>query len=483
LQTSSGYRSTVAGVVLAASTFATMHHYGLEPAKCWTAAVTVLCAIWWIFESLPLAATSIVPFAVFPLVGVLEEKEVGSAYGDPAVLLFMAGFMLAQAAEKTGAHRRMAHGIVAAIGHTSGRLMVLALMVATAFTSMWVSNTAAALMMLPVAMAVLERDDTRKLGVPLLLGIAYSSSIGGIATPIGTPPNGVFLAAYKEATGNTVPFHEWILIGGVVAILMLFVAWIVLTWNLGGIPSADVQTEGEWTTPQKRILTVLGITALAWITREIPFGGWSTLLADYVGPTEAGDATVALIAVVALFLIPSGAAPASDGGEGDNSRLLDWPTAKKIPWGVLLLFGGGIAIAKAFDTSGLSNDIGALVANLRDWPPLAVIAVLTIAVTFFSEFTSNTATSNILMPILAAAAASNSLEPAVLMFPATLANSLAFMMPVGTPPNALVFGTGRVRIADMIRYGLVLNLASAAIVTLVCWKLVPIVFEAAPIAP
>lgn len=472
---SSRYRSTFVGLALSAATFATTCHYGLEPAKCWTAAVTVLCAIWWIFESLPLAATSIVPFAVFPLVGVLSEKDVGSAYGDPAVLLFMAGFMLAQAAEKSGAHRRMAHGIVAAIGHTSGRLMVLAFLIATGFISMWVSNTAAALMMLPVAMAVLECDTSKKLGVPLLLGIAYSSSIGGIATPIGTPPNGVFLAAYKTATGNTVPFHEWLLIGGLVAVLMLFVAWVVLTWNLGGVPSVEVETEGEWTTQQKRILTVLGLTALAWITREIPFGGWSALLTDSLGPTEAGDATVALIAVVVLFLLPS--------GTGDGSRLLDWPTAKKIPWGVLLLFGGGIAIAKAFDASGLSTDIGSLVANLRDWPPLAVIAVLTLAVTFFSEFTSNTATSNILMPILAAAAAANTIEPAVLMFPATLANSLAFMMPVGTPPNALVFGTGRVRIKDMIRYGLVLNLASTAIVTLVCWKLVPYVFDAAPNVP
>lgn len=439
----------------------------------------MLCAIWWIFESLPLAATSIVPFAVFPLVGVLSEKDVGAAYGDPAVLLFMAGFMLAQAAEKSGAHRRMAHGIVAAIGHTSGRLLVLAFLIATGFISMWVSNTAAALMMLPVAMAVLECDTSKKLGVPLLLGIAYSSSIGGIATPIGTPPNGVFLAAYKTVTGNTVPFHEWLLIGGLVAVLMLFVAWVVLTWNLGGVPSVEVETEGEWTTPQKRILSVLGLTALAWITREIPFGGWSALLTDSLGRTEAGDATVALIAVVALFLLPSGTAPGTDSG----SRLLDWPTAKKIPWGVLLLFGGGIAIAKAFDASGLSTDIGSLVANLRDWPPLAVIAVLTLAVTFFSEFTSNTATSNILMPILAAAAAANTIEPAVLMFPATLANSLAFMMPVGTPPNALVFGTGRVRIKDMIRYGLVLNLASTAIVTLVCWKLVPYVFDAAPNVP
>jgi sodium-dependent dicarboxylate transporter 2/3/5 len=211
------------------------------------------------------------------------------------------------------------------------------------------------------------------------------------------------------------------------------------------------------------VLTVLGLTALAWITREIPFGGWS----GFVGASEAGDTTVALLAVVVLFLVPSGA--------GDGRRLLDWPTAKRIPWGVLLLFGGGIAIAKAFEASGLSTSIGGLVGMLRDWPTFSVLGVLCVAVTFFSEFTSNTATSNILMPILAAAAAANGMNPAMLMFPATLSNSLAFMLPVGTPPNALVFGTGRVRMADMVRYGLVLNLAGSAIVTLVCWKLIPLV--------
>ncbi len=463
----SRYPSTIAGLALAAITFMLMASQGMTTPQCWTAAVTVLCAIWWIFESLPLAATSLVPFVIFPLSGVLTERDVGAAYGDPMVLLFMGGFMLAKAAEHSGAHRRLAHAIVAAIGHASGRRLVLAFMVATAFTSMWVSNTAAALMMLPVAMAVLECDESGRLSVPLLLGIAYSASIGGVATPIGTPPNGVFMAAYATATGVSVPFHEWFALGSIITVLMLAVAWIVLTWRLGGVPGVEVDSEGEYTVMQKRILVVLGLTALAWITREIPFGGWSELFSTYVGPSAAGDTTVALAAVVALFLLPSGAR--------DGSRLLDWPTAKSIPWGVLLLFGGGIAIAKAFDASGLSTSIGGLVGVLSDWPTLAVLGTLTVSVTFFSEFTSNTATSNILMPILAAAAAANAMAPAMLMIPATFSNSLAFMMPVGTPPNALVFATGRVRITDMVRYGLILNLASSVIVTLVCWKLIPVI--------
>lgn len=462
------YPSLLAGLLLAVGTCCAMQHFSMPAPQCITAAVTVLCACWWIFESLPLEATSLVPFAAFPLLGVLSEKDVGAAYGDPIVLLFMGGFMLAQAAEACGAHRRLAHSIVAAIGNTSARRLILAFMIATAFVSMWVSNTAAALMMLPVAMAVIECDTEGRLHVPLLLGIAYSASIGGVATPIGTPPNGVFLAAYAKTTGDTVPFHEWLLLGGAVAVLMLAVAWLVLTWKLGGVQSVDVDIEGTWTTTQKRVLTVLGLAAVAWITREIPFGGWSALLERYIGPTEAGDTTVALVAVVILFLVPSGA--------GDGSRLLDWSTAKQIPWGVLLLFGGGIAIAKAFDASGLSQSIGSLVDQLQDWPTLAVIGTLCLLVTFFSEFTSNTATSNILMPVLAAAAVANQLDPALLMFPATLSNSLAFMMPVGTPPNALVFGTGRVRIIDMVRYGFILNLSSTAIVTLVCWKLLPVVF-------
>ena len=295
----------------------------------------------------------------------------------------MGGFMLAQAAEHSGAHRRMAHAIVAAIGHTSGRRLVLAFMIATAFTSMWVSNTAAALMMLPVAMAVLECDESGRLGVPLLLGIAYSASIGGVATPIGTPPNGVFLAAYRTATGATVPFHEWLIIGGIVAVLMLAVAWLVLTWKLGGVPSVEVETEGQWTVTQKRVLAVLGLTALAWITREIPYGGWSTLVGCERSRRHDGRAHRR------RDPIPR------PQRKGDGSRLLDWPTAKQIPWGVLLLFGGGIAIAKAFEASGLSTSIGGLVGMLRDWPTLAVLATLCVTVTFFSEFTSNTATSGI----------------------------------------------------------------------------------------
>ncbi len=456
--------STLGGVLLAAAVFGATSYGGLTPPQAWTAAVTVLCATWWVLEALPSAATSLVPLVVFPIVGVLSEREVAAAYGDRIILLFMGAFMMSKAVEHWGAHRRIAHAMVARIGSTSGPRIVLAFMLTTTLCSFWINNTAITLMMLPVALALLEQDKSGRLAVPLLLGVAYCASIGGIATPIGTAPNGVFQINYQKVTGHTVPFHEWIVIGSVVAMLMTTAAWLVLSWCARGVSSIQIQTGGKWTKAQIRTLIVFGLAALAWITREIPYGGWSEWLENSV----AGDTTVAVAAALALFLIPS--------GEPQGGRLLDWPTAVSIPWGVLILFGGGLAIAAAFESSGLSRFIGEAVTGIREWHTLAIIAVLCLVVTFLSEVTSNTATSNILMPILAAAAIANGIEPALLMFPATLSNSLAFMMPVGTPPNAIVYGTGQVRIIDMVRYGFVLNLVGAVIVTLVCWQLLPLVF-------
>jgi sodium-dependent dicarboxylate transporter 2/3/5 len=456
--------STLGGVLLAGIVYVSMRATGMPESQCSTAAITGLCAVWWIFESLPLPATSLVPLAAFPILGVLTEKQAAAAYGDPIVLLFMGGFFISKAAERCGAHRRIAEALLARIGSTSGPRILLAYMLASALVSMWISNTATTLMMMPVALAVLESDTSGKLAVPLLLGVAYAASIGGIATPIGTPPNGVFLAVYHGVTGQSVPFHQWMILGGTVAILMLTSAWLVLCWGLRGAAAVEFERAKSWTAAQKRTLAVFGIAALAWITREIPYGGWSAL----VGPTAAGDMTVAIVAVLALFLIPN--------ADAEGGRLLDWQTAASIPWGVLILFGGGIAIATAFESSGLSAVIGETVHGVRDWPVLAVIAVICLGITFLSEVTSNTATSNILMPILAAAAKANGMDPAVLMVPATLSNSLAFMMPVGTPPNAIVYASGQVRIADMVRYGLVLNLVGAAIVALVSWQLLPVVF-------
>jgi solute carrier family 13 (sodium-dependent dicarboxylate transporter), member 2/3/5 len=459
--------SILAGILAAAAAFFAMQYAAGTRDQCWTAAVAMLCAFWWVLEALPLAATSLVPLVMFPLTGVLTERQAANSYGDPIVLLFMGGFMISKAAEHWGAHRRIAQGMIATIGGTSGRRLVLAMMLATALISMWISNTAVTLMMLPVAMALVERDTSGRLAVPLLLGVAYSASIGGIATPIGTAPNGVFLANYQHITGETIPFYQWMILGVPLSLVLLGAAWLLLTFRLGRIDEISTSTQEHWTTPQKRTVFIFGLACLAWITREIPCGGWSHWLA--VPDHGASDMTVALAAALALFLTPSG-----DAERGDY--LLDWPTAAKIPWGILILFGGGIAIANAFEESGLSARVGELVQGLNDWPLLAVIGVVCFSLTFFSEFTSNTATSNILMPILAAAAKANGMNPALLMIPATLANNLAFMMPVGTPPNAIVYSTGNVRIRDMVRAGFLLNIICATIVSLVCWQVLPLVF-------
>jgi len=464
---SARFLSLVGGVLIAAVAFFATQHAGLTAAQSWTAAVTTLCAIWWVLEALPLAATALIPLVVFPLAGVLTDRQAAASYGDPVILLFMGGFMLSKAIEHWGAHQRIAHITISTIGGHSGRRIVLGMLMATTLISMWISNTAVALMMLPVAMALVDRDKSGKLAVPLLLSVAYGSSIGGIATPIGTAPNGVFMFVYRESTGQSVTFFQWMMFGVPLSLIMMIVAWLLLIFRMGKVPTLEVRADEKWATPQIRTLIVFGFAALAWITREIPYGGWQELI-GYSG--EGGDMIVAVTAALAMFLIPA--------GNGERGRtLLDWKTASSISWGILILFGGGLAIATAFKTSGLSSHIGDLVQGLRDWPTLAVIATVCFAVTFLSEFTSNTATATILMPILAAAAKANGMNPALLMIPATFSNSLAFMMPVGTPPNAIVYGTGHVRISQMVRAGFVLNIVGATIVTFYCWWLLPLIFD------
>jgi sodium-dependent dicarboxylate transporter 2/3/5 len=461
------YWSTIGGVVVAALVFGGLQHAGATTPQCWTAATAALCAVWWICETLPLAATSLLPLVIFPLAGVLEEKKVAAAYGDTVILLFLGGFMMSQAVERWHAHRRIAQMVMTIVGSGSGKRVVFAIMLATTLISMWINNTSTCLMMLPVALAIADSDKSGKLGVPLLLGVAYCSSIGGIATPIGTAPNGVFMSAYREATGLTIPFFRWMVLAVPISLVMMIACWLLLTIRLGNTLSIHLAKSEKWTQPQIRVLSVFGLAALAWITREVPFGGWSRLVGL---PRESGDMIVAVTAAIAMFLIPS-------GDKKQGSRLLDWKTAESIPWGILILFGGGIAIARAFESSGLSEVIGDLAHGLGGWHSLAIIATLCFASTFLSEFTSNTATANILMPILAATAKANDMSPLLLMIPATLSNSLAFMMPVGTPPNAIAYGTGHVKIRDMVRYGFILNVVGAIITTLICWQLLPVVFE------
>ena len=430
---------------------------GLPAPQCWTAAITSLCAVWWITEPIPIPATSMIPFALLPFAGVLSHRDLATAYGHTLILLFLGGFLLSAAMERSGAHRRLAVAMVRTLGRGGGRRLVLGFMIATAVLSMWISNTATALMMLPIAVAVIRSADERdaaSLAPPLLLGIAYGASIGGLGTPVGTPPNVVFLSVYAEHTGREIDFLGWMKIGVPVTVVMLPIAWLWITRRLRGIGHLSMPAPGAWTKAEVRVAIVFVITAMAWMTRRY----WSSRL----GLEEVGDSTVALLAAVGLFLIP----------DGDDGRLLDWPAAQRIPWGLLLLFGGGIAIAKAFTVSGLSETLGEFMRVLATWPTLAMVLCICLAVTFLTEITSNTATTTMLMPILAAAALAAGIEPAALMVPAALSASCAFMLPVATPPNAVIMGAGYLTIRHMTREGLVLNLVGALVISLLCLLLV-----------
>jgi sodium-dependent dicarboxylate transporter 2/3/5 len=418
-----------------------------------TAAVTLLCALWWIFEPLPIPFTSLIPLAILPLLGVLSPAEVGQSFGSPLILLLMGGFMLSTAMADSGAHRRIALYMVNLFGGGSARGLVLGFMAAAAALSMWISNTATALMLLPVALAVLEQTD-RRLDVPLLLGLAYASSIGGLGTPIGTPPNLIFMQVHLDRFGSTPSFPEWMSWGVPVVLLMVPLAGLWLTRGIRLERPIELPRTGAWQPFEKRVLIMFGLTALFWITREAPFGGWSV----WLGLPQANDASVALIAVVLMAVLPN----------GEGGRLLRWEAARTIPWGVLLLFAGGIAIANAFVQSGLADNIAGELQAFLHLPTWALVLCVCLAVTFMTEVTSNTATASLLMPLLAAAATASNISPMLLMVPAVLSASCAFMLPVATAPNAIVFGSGKVRIKDMARAGFVLNLIGAVVITAVC---------------
>ncbi|QDU96650.1 SLC13 family permease [Lignipirellula cremea] len=459
------------GIVCACLTYAGLRFWAeLDQPAAVTAAVTTLCALWWCTEAIPIAVTALLPFVMFPLCGVLDDQQLAAAYGDDLVLLFLAGFIISKAAEKSKTHLRVAHGMLRLLGTGSQRRLVLGFMLAPAVCSMWISNAATALIMLPVALAALEQQKDRRLEAPLLLAVAYGCSIGGMATIIGTPPNAVFVGVYRDFTDKSVDFLSWMAVGAPVTVLMLIAAGALLTRGLGRGSEYELQDLGPWKPAQRRMLLVLGCTALLWMLRKSPAGGWSAWLGNAAISPEhyAGDATIGLAAVVLMFLIPSGEVDK----EGRSTALLDWETAVRIPWGILLLFGGGLAIASAFQSTGLGELIGANLAMLQHFPPILIIGVICLAVTFLTELTSNTATTTLLMPILAAAAQGAGLEPAVLMAPAALSASCAFMLPVATPPNAIVFGSNRLTIPQMARPGFVLNLIGVVVITGVCYFVV-----------
>lgn len=445
-------KAVISGVAFTASAAALLAAMGMgmEASAAITLGVTLLCAMLWMSEALPLPATALIPLAVFPLTGVLDAKAVAQAYGNPIILLFLGGFLLSRGMEDSGAHRRIALGLIHLFG-ASGKRLLWGVMAASALLSMWVSNTATVLMLLPVVLAMVDGGSSARMMRPLLLGVAYAASIGGLGTPIGSPPNLVFLQVAETTLGQSIGFLQWMSWGLPVVALMLPLAGLWLGRNLLKEDVVDLPDAGPWTVAQRRVLCVFALTALAWVTRSDPFGGWSVAL----GLPGASDASVALLGALLLFLISN----------GEGGKLLTWESAERIPWGMLILFGGGITIATAFVQSGLSELLGAQVAAIAALPTIALVALVCTAVIFLTEINSNTATAVLLMPILAATALATETNPLLLMLPAAMAASCAFMLPVATPPNAIVFGSGRITIREMVREGLVLNLIGVVIVT------------------
>lgn len=449
----------VAVALLAAAALSTILMMNGQPqAIALTAGITLFTAVLWVTEALPIPVTSLIPFFAFPMAGVLTHKEAASALGSHVIMLLMGAFMLSKALEKSNVHSRLAVYMLRLTGADSAKRLVLAFMLTAAVLSMWISNTATTLMLLPIALAVLVHLDCPRITTALLLGIAYAASLGGVGTPIGTPPNIIFMSVYSETQGMEIDFLEWMKTGVPIVILAIPLMALWLTRGLGKLDECNLPQVGQWQPAEKRVLTVFLLVALAWVFR--PY--WSA----WLNMPSVGDSSIALAGVVLMFLVPSG--NKTEAGKPDyNDRLLDWKTASTIPWGMLLLFAGGICIAKAFSASGLSELMGQWLTGLSSLPVPLLILSICLFVTFLTEITSNTATATLLMPILATAGVAAGIDPALLMMPAAISASCAFMLPVATAPNAIVYGTEKFKIKTMAREGLVLNVMVACIVTLV----------------
>lgn len=390
--------------------------------------------------------------ALLPLLGVISPADVGAAYGSPLILLLMGGFLLSKGMESTGAHARIALTVVRLVGANEPRRLILGFMLAAALLSMWISNTATVLMLLPVALAVIASSSApAALAPPLLLGLAWACSIGGLGTPIGTPPTLIFMQVYEETTGTAVSFSEWMTWGIPVVALMVPTISLFLARQVPNDLTVALPDIGEWRSAEKRVLVIFALTALAWMTRTEPFGGWR----EWLDMPMANDAAVAFCAVIAMFV----------SRDKTGEPLISWEQASAIPWGVLLLFAGGITLAKGFVASGLSAQVGELLANLALVPTLFAIVMVAILVTALTEATSNTATTALLMPILAAASMAAQIDPLILMVPAAMSASCAFMLPVATAPNAVVFGTGQIGIQTMVRWGIWVNVLGAVVIS------------------
>lgn len=461
-----------------------------NPAVTYTFAIAVLMAIWWITEAIPLAVTALLPVVLFPLLGVVDGKTVSAMYFNHLIFLFIGGFLMALAMERWDLHRRIAIKVLMFFGISPGRIL-MGFMAATAFLSMWMSNTATTMMMIPIALSIIYKLEEilgkAKLGtysVGLLLGIAYSASIGGIATLVGTPPNLSFarIANIIFPAMPEISFADWLIFAVWISLLVFIAAWLLLfamykpkqAWD--GVNRKEFKKEyqllGKAKPEEKIIFVLFVIMALLWIFRSgfhigfVNIPGWSDIFRN---PAYINDGTVAIAIAIILFIIPS----KTNKGE----RLMDWDTANRLPWHIVILFGGGFALALGFVESGLSTWFGEQLSGLAGTHPMILTSFVVTMMSFLTELTSNVASTEMILPILAGMAVSIQINPLLLMIPATLAASLAFMLPVATPPNAIIFGTGRLTIKDMVKTGFLLNLAGIIVTTLVTYFWGTLVFK------
>lgn len=452
------------------------HPNGLTPGAWYTAGIALLMATWWISESIPIPATSLLPLVLFPVLGVRSLEQTATPYAHPIIYLFMGGFMIALGMMRWGLHRRIAMWIIARAG-TGPRSLIAGFMIATAGLSMWVSNTATTLMMLPVALSVIALADTKSSGerfkhhfaVALLLGIAYAANLGGMGTLIGTIPNAFISAFFENEYGYTITFTKWMSVGVPIVLIGVPLVFFMITNVLYSFAKHDlvgstdlIEEEADKLGSMKKGERIVGIvfliTALLWITRP--------LLTPFLpGLTDAG---IAMTGGLSLFIIPV-----------DFKRgifVQDWETVRELPWGALILIGGGLSLAGAVSGSGLAYWLGESLEPLQQFPTILIILLTTGIIVFLTEITSNTATTATFLPVLATLALAVGESPLLMAVPAALAASCAFMLPVATPPNAIVYGSGRVTVLEMARAGLTLNFAFLLLITVCAYSLILWVF-------
>lgn len=467
----------VLGPLLAAVMLLNEAPAGMGDAAWLTSAIGVLMAVWWTTEAVPIAVTALLPVVAFPMLGLADPATLAGAYGNNMLFLFLGGFIVAFAMQRWNLHRRIALNVLKLVGG-NGRSLVGGFMLSSGLISMWMMNTSTTMMLLPIAVSVIlviqktvagldtkARDDFQ---FAMLLGVAYGASIGGMATLIGTVPNALLVAFMKETYGTEIDFARWMLVGVPIAALMLPLAWLALT---RGVFRVDFRTSAEGLaelqrmrdemgaigTPEKRVAMVFVGMALCWITRP--------LLVQLPGLAALSDAVVAMLGAIALFLIPS--------GDKSDPLLIRWKYAEQLPWGVLLLFGGGLALADAVSRTGLAEWLGVSLQVIGDLPLLGMVVLATTLIIFLTELTSNIGTTATFLPVVGAIAIEAGIDPIVLTVPVTFAASCAFMLPVATPPNAIVFGSGLLTIPKMAKAGFALNLVGIGIVTFAAMTLAP----------